>query len=179
MAKSIYALLDDLQTETSVPKVEDKNGNELRKTYGMVSHTLPRTGLPTADQFEDEEKLLAWAEESGVLHACLQSGIQARIIDYRAIFKAMKKDDIWTPDFGQAAVDKAAWTVTKRPKVNNELFIKNRAIYDANMKMAIAMVNTGKMEDEDIIAILTNSCGEEMAEAIIEKINSEVEDSEE
>jgi len=117
MAKSIYALLDDLQTETSVPEITDSEGKVLRKHFGMVKHTLPRAALPTPEQFEDENKLLEWVTESGVLHACLQSGIQARIIDYRAIFKGMKKDDTWTPEFGQANVDKAEWKVTSRPKV--------------------------------------------------------------
>jgi len=115
MAKSIYELLNSLETETSVPKVEDKDGNVVRKSFGMVAHTLPRDGLPTAEEFEDEEKLLAWAEDKGVLHACLQSGVQARIIDYRATFKSMKKDDTWTPEFGQANVDKAKWKVISRP----------------------------------------------------------------
>lgn len=117
MAKSIYALLDDLQTETSVPEIKDAKGNVIRKHYGMVKHTLPRDGLPTAEEFEDEEKLVEWAEEHGVLHACLQSGIQARIIDYRAIFKGMKKDDEWSPEYGQKNVDLAEWSVVKRPKV--------------------------------------------------------------
>ena len=115
MAKSIYALLDDLQTETSVPAVEDKNGNEVRPHYGMVQHTLPRKALPTSEQFEDEDKLLAWAKAAGVLHSALQSGVQARIIDYRAIFKGMKKDDVWAPETGQTKVDTAEWTPVKRP----------------------------------------------------------------
>jgi len=91
MAKSIYALLDDLMTETSVPAVTDKDGKNVREYHGMVRHTFPRSALPTSAQFEDAEELLTWAEDAGVLHACLQSGVQSRIIDYRAIFKGMKK----------------------------------------------------------------------------------------
>ena len=116
MAKSIYDLLDDLQTETSVPEVTDKDGKTIRPHFGMVPHTLPRSALPTSEQFEDEEKLLEWAKETGNLHACLQSGIQARVIDLRAIFKSYKKDEAWSPEYGQANVDNSEWKVVTRPQ---------------------------------------------------------------
>lgn len=116
MAKSIYALLDDLQTETSVPEIKDKNGKTVRPHFGMVEHTFPRESLPTSEQFEDENLLLEWAREKGVLHACLQSGIQSRIIDLRAIFKAYKKDEEWSPEYGQHNVDNAEWKVVTRPQ---------------------------------------------------------------
>ena len=115
MAKSIYALLDDLQTETSVPSITDKDGNEVRPHYGMVKHTMPRHSLPTSEQFENEEQLLDWAKDAGVLHACLQSGVQSRIIDLRAIFKSCKKGETWSPEVGQAKVDNAKWTPVSRP----------------------------------------------------------------
>ena len=51
MAKSIFEILADLTTETSVP--------EMGKT---IEHTIPRSLFPTAEEFENENKLLAWAE---------------------------------------------------------------------------------------------------------------------
>ena len=116
MAKSIYDLLDDLSTETSVPEVTDKNGKVIRSHFGMVPHTFPRSALPTSEEFEDEEKLLAWAQEHDCLHACLQSGIQSRVIDLRAIFKSYKKDEEWSPEYGQANVDNSEWKVVTRPQ---------------------------------------------------------------
>ena len=105
MAKSIYSILEDLRTETSVPE------------HGMVEHTLPAGLLPTAKEFEDSEKLKAWAESNDIIHAVLQKGVQKFLIDLRATFKACKKDEEWTPEMGQKAVDEATWEITKRPKV--------------------------------------------------------------
>jgi hypothetical protein len=105
MAKSIYEILDDLQTETSVP------GD------GTISHTLPRNLLPTGNQFESAEELLAWAKKQGITHAVLQKGVQKFLIELRATFKAVKKDETWTLASGQAAVDDASWKVTSRPNV--------------------------------------------------------------
>jgi hypothetical protein len=105
MAKSIYEILDTLQTETSVP------GD------GTISHTLPRNLLPTGNQFENAGELLAWTEEQGITHAVLQKGVQKFLIELRATFKAVKKDETWTLEGGQAAVDDASWKVTSRPNV--------------------------------------------------------------
>jgi hypothetical protein len=105
MAKSIYSILEDLRTETSVPD------------HGMVEHTLPAELLPTAEEFEDSEKLKEWAEANAITHAVLQKGVQKFLIDLRATFKACKKDETWTVEKGQEAVNKASWDITKRPKV--------------------------------------------------------------
>ena len=110
MAKSIFEVLDTLETETSVPAV-GKN----------VEHTIPRSQFPTAEQFESAELLEAWAKETGNLHACLQSGVQKRLIDIRAIFKSEKKGETWTGETGQAKVDSSEWTVTTRPKTGNKV----------------------------------------------------------
>lgn len=171
MAKSIYALLDDLETETSVPEVKDKNGNVVRKHFGMVSHTLPRESLPTSEEFEDAEKLLAWAKDTGVLHACLQSGIQSRIIDLRAIFKAYKKDEEWSPSYGQDNVDNAEWKVVKRPQKTDKEAVKRQATFDANMAIATAMKSTKGITAKMIKDTLIASCGEDMANEIIDKLS--------
>lgn len=104
MAKSIYDILTDYRTETSVPN------------YGMVAHRLPIDLLPTAEEFEDKDKLINWAESLGVTHACLQKGVQKFLIELRATFKAVKKGEDWTEEKGQAAVDAAEWNITKRPQ---------------------------------------------------------------
>lgn len=167
MAKSIFALLDDLKTETSVPKVEDNDGKVVRKNMGMVAHTLPRKGLPTSKQFENADELLAWAKDAGVLHECLQSGIQARIIDYRAIFKGMKKGNVWSPAFGQKNVDKAKWAVTKRPNMNDKEAIKRQAIFAASLSMAKALAATEAVSEKMLFNTLTASCGADLAKEII------------
>ena len=107
MAKSIFEILDTLETETSVPSV-GKN----------VSQTIPRSQFPTAEQFESPELLEKWARESGHMHAALQSGVQKRLIDIRAIFKSEKKGETWTPESGQKKVDESEWTITERPKAS-------------------------------------------------------------
>ena len=104
MAKSIFSILDDLTTDTSVPD------------HGSVTHTLPRNLLPTAEQFEDADNLLDWAEENEITHACLQKGVQKFLIDLRATFKSVKKDETWDIDKGQKNVDDAEWKITSRPE---------------------------------------------------------------
>ena len=104
MAKSIFSILDDLETDTSVPD------------HGSVTHTLPRNLLPTAEQFEDADNLLDWAEENEITHACLQKGVQKLLIDLRATFKSVKKDEVWDFEKGQKAVNDATWKITNRPE---------------------------------------------------------------
>lgn len=116
MSQSIYELLDSLETETSVPMVKGKDGQILRRDYGMVKHYIPGGMVPTSEEFENEEKLLAWAKVHGVLHQMLQTGIQGRIIELRAKFKSMRKGETWTKEKGQENIDSAEWKVVTRPK---------------------------------------------------------------
>lgn len=172
MAQSIYELLDSLSTETSVPAVKDKDGNILRKDQGLVEHTIPRKLLPTSAEFEDENALLNWAKENGVLHQALQTGIQGRIIELRAIFKSMKKGEVWTADNGQAKVNSSEWKVVHRPKVGGQSNeeIKNQAIFEANLKMAKAMKGTPGVTTEMIITIISANCKPDMVNSIMEAI---------
>jgi len=158
MAKSIYDILNDLETETSVPD------------FGILKHTLPRELLPTAEQFEDSEQLLEWAKDNDCIHSALQKGIQKFIIDLRATFKAVKKDEKWDIEKGQKAVNNAKWTITKRPNVNDKETIKRQAIFDANMNMAKALNDTEGVTEEMILTTLTASCGAELAKEIIDKL---------
>ena len=159
MAKSIFETLDSLQTETSVPVVG--------KT---IEHSLPRSLFPTAETFEDSEKLLAWANENNFTHALLQQGIQKGLIDCRAKFKSCKKDETWTPEMGQAAVDCMKWETVQRPKENNIAKIKGQAELDAGIKLAKAMKDA-KVNDAVILASLTPVYGEETAKMIIASID--------
>lgn len=132
MAQSIFVTLDTLKTETSVPAVGE-----------MVSHTLPRSIFPTSEQFADEQKLVAWATENGCLHACLQKGIQAKLIDARATFKATKKGVTWTPEIGQANVDAMKWEAAERPAT-------------AKTDEQKALEAMAKLSPEQLAAILAN-----------------------
>jgi len=114
MAQSIYITLDTLKTETSVPEVQDKDGNIIRKNLGNVAHTLPRKHYPTSLIFDDENQFLAWAQEHGCLLALLQSGINDWLISDRAAFKRMVKGT-WTTEIGQNSVDNRKWMVSTKP----------------------------------------------------------------
>lgn len=110
MAKSIFEILADLTTETSVPGYGD-----------AVAHTIPRKLFPEPEIFEDGNKLLDWAEENGYTHALLQQGLQKGLIDIRAKFKSCKKNDVWSTSYGQANVDSHKWEVTERPKSGDKV----------------------------------------------------------
>ena len=159
MAKSIFEILDDLTTETSVP-VTGKN----------VEHTLPRKLFPTGEQFESAEQLLAWANENNYTHALLQMGLQKGLIDCRATFKSCKKDDVWSAEYGQANLDKMAWTITERPKQGGTAKIKAEAEFNAGKNMAAAMKLTG-IDTTVILASLTAVYGEETAKKIVDSLN--------
>ena len=146
MAKSIYALLDDLATETSVPSVQDKDGKELRRHYGMVKHTLPREKLPTSEQFENESELLVWAQDNNVLHSCLQKGVKAHVIDCRAVLKAVQKDITWTPESGQENLDNFKWAVMKRPEAKID---SKKAVDQARYTDCFNAISTGLHQGKD------------------------------
>ena len=139
-SQSIYVTLDILRTETSVPGQNPK----------MQSHTLPRSAFPTSEQFEHADKLEAWARETGVMHACLQKGIQKHLIDIRAAFKACKKADTWSPAYGQANVDAYEWTVTTRPVVKAD---KQAIQAQANITAGVTLVGILKAQGMPLDAI--------------------------
>jgi len=130
MAKSIYEILNDLTTSTSVPG----HGDE-------IEHTIPARLFPDDKTFEDADALLAWANEEGYTHALLQKGLQKGLIDARATFKACKKTDKWSPEYGQKNVDAMEWSVTKRPI---------SGMSDENKALSIL----GKMSPEEIAELM-------------------------
>ena len=147
MAKSIFEILADLTTETSVP--------EMGKT---IEHTIPRCLFPTAEEFENEEKLLNWARANGYVHSLLQMGLQKGLIDVRAKFKSCKKDDTWSPEYGQANVDSYKWEITERPNAAANKKV-SEAVLAVGRKMVDAMRATGQPE-EIIFAALSGVYGE-------------------
>lgn len=170
MAKSIFETLDSLQTETSVPEIKEKDGKVIRKNMGNVEHSLPRSLFPVAETFEDSEKLLAWANENNFTHALLQAGIQKGLIDCRAKFKACKKDEEWTAEMGQTAVDGMKWEITQRPKGDSNAKVKAQAELGAGIKLAHAMKEV-KVKDGVILASLTPVYGEKIAKEILASLS--------
>ena len=141
MAKSIFAILDDLTTETSVPGF----GAE-------IQHTIPRNLFPTSEIFESEDKLLDWARNNNCLHALLQMGLQKGLIDCRAKFKSCKKNDTWSESYGQANVDSHEWTITERPNAKAANAI-SKAVVEKGVEMAKAMILAGVPEDSILMAL--------------------------
>ena len=110
MAKSIFEILGDLTTETSVPG------------YGAeVPHTIPRRLFPTPEIFDDADALLEWSDNNGYTHALLQAGLQKGLIDLRARFKACKKTETWSPELGQKQVDAHKWETVTRGKSTDKV----------------------------------------------------------
>lgn len=157
MAKSIYAILNDLETTTSVPGFGDE-----------IAHTIPAELFPDDKVFENSESLLEWAETSGFTHALLQKGIQKGLIEVRAAFKSCKKNDDWTETYGQNNVDAMTWDVVNRPNQGGSKAIL-AAKLEAGIQMAKAMKSAG-LDDSLILTSLMPVYGDNGAEAIMEAI---------
>jgi hypothetical protein len=104
--KSTYETLNAQTTDTSVPHYSNDN----------VEHNLPAGMFPDGETYVDASRLEQWARETGNMHSLLQLGVQQGLIKVRATFKSVKKDDVWTPDYGQANVDAWDWPVQGKPK---------------------------------------------------------------
>jgi hypothetical protein len=157
MAKSIYEILNDLTTTTSVPGFGDE-----------IEHTIPANLFPDDKTFEDKDALLEWSEDNGFTHALLQKGIQKGLIDARATFKVCKKNDTWSPEYGQKNVDAMKWETTNRPNQSGGKAVL-AAKLTAGIDMAKAMRSAG-LDDKIILASLTPVYGKDGAEAIMEGI---------
>ena len=154
MAKSIFEILGDLQTETSVPGYGDS-----------IAHTIPRKLFPTPEVFENKESLLNWAEENGYTQALLQQGLQKGLIDCRARFKACKKNETWNESLGQANVDSHKWEITERPNAAANKKV-SEAVLAVGRKMVDAMRATGQPE-EIIFAALSGVYGEAVTKELL------------
>jgi hypothetical protein len=169
MAKSIYETLETLETETSVPEIK-KDGVLLRKNYGMVSHKLPENILPTVEQFETPGRLLEFFQGIGKVHEALQKAVQAKIIDIRADFKAMPTEGDWSPEVGQAKVDKSEWTFVKRPgqAVNKKV---DQARFNDCMSLIVTLT-ASKMKAEKITEAAEKIYGNEIVTACLNMIKN-------
>ena len=103
MSESIYTILANGNTMTAV------------KNEGDYSMDLPDS-MPSPDQFQDAEALQEWAENNGVMHSCLQKGIQKHLIDLRAKFRQVKKDEDWDHGTAQDNVNATEWDIVLPPK---------------------------------------------------------------
>ena len=138
-SQSIFTLLDNLETETSVPGQMPK----------MQKHSLPREQFPSSRQFEDEDSLVEWARKTGCLHSVLQKGVQKHLIDCRARFKACKKTETWSNEMGQRQVDAFGWEIMTRPQVKVTVSdIQAAANIKAGTVMVTVLRSQGKSDDE-------------------------------
>lgn len=162
MAKSIFEILSDMQTETTVPFMgTDKDGKTI-----LVPHTIPEDLFPTDLEFEDPELLLSWAEENNHTFALLQRGIAKTLIEVRAIFKAPKKGkdkspDTWTPEMGQANVNKMEFTHMKRPNQSNNGQAVAKAVLAETVANMQLMIDAAGLTEEKIADVLLEKFNQE------------------
>ena len=105
MAESIYTLLDNRSVLTPV------NGKD-------YNHSLPASLFPTSEQFGDDTKLVAWADENGYTAKLIQKGLQKGIIEVRAAFKACKKTETWSEELGEKNLASMEWSTVTRPQTS-------------------------------------------------------------
>jgi len=161
MAKSIFEILDDLQTETSVPGQSPK----------MQPHVINRNQLPDSKIYEDEDALLDWFRNNNCLHAGLQKAVRSHLIDLRAAFKACKKADTWSNSYGQANLDAYTWDLHKRPNLKGSKASIDQARYADCMK-AIASSLQGGLAPEMIHTVLDPVYGAEMITTCLDAIQN-------
>lgn len=162
MSRSTYETLNAMATETSVPHYSKE----------LVPHTLNPEIFPDGDTFLDGEKLEAWTREKGVMTAVLQQGIKAGIISVRAAFKTKKKNKEWTPETGQAQVDKWKWTEASKPsKKDNSAEAHKKGHMDAGYSMAMSMKKV-KLANKTILAALLPVYGEDISNEIMDQIKA-------
>jgi len=155
MAESIYTQLDNGKVITPVDG----------KDY---THSLPLHLFPSAEQFEDADKLIAWADENDFTAKLIKKGLQKAIIEVRAVFKACKKDATWTEEMGIAQVNKMQWESVDRPNQGGGKAV-TAAKLEAGINMARAMKAAGIGLDM-ILASLTPVYGEAGSKVIMAEI---------
>ena len=155
MAESIYT---QLENQAVVTPVDGKD----------YIHPLPFGLFPTNEQFEDKAKLIAWAKEIGKEAELIQSGLQKKIIEVRAVFKSTKKDEIWTEAKGLENVAKMEWKTVDRPNSGGGKAVL-AAKLQAGFEIAQAMKDN-KASQELLIMALTPTYGTEGAQAIIDAL---------
>jgi hypothetical protein len=155
MAESIYTQLENQSVTTPV---DGKDYN----------HPLPDGLFPTAEIFENDEKLIAWANENKFTAKLIQKGLQKGIIEVRACFKSCKKDDVWSESYGLDNLAKMEWKSVDRPNQSGGKAIA-AAKLEAGINMAQAMAKAG-IDENMILASLTPVYGDDGASAIMKAI---------
>jgi len=148
MSESIYVQLEKGKIITPV------NG----KDYETV---LPTAIFPTAEQFGNKENLLAWANENDFAYELIQKGLQKAIIEVRAVFKAVKKDELWTVGNAQINVNKMKWEKVDKPNSGGN----GKAISTARYNDCLGMIGNlaaNKMPKEQIRLIVVPIYGDDM-----------------
>ena len=114
MSESIFIVLANRKTTTSVPALgKDEKGKTIKEIQSLPNHLFPNDKV-----FEDKEALIAWATENDTLFPLLQMGLQSGLIDARAKFKFVGKNDVWTSEYGQNNVNNMKWKPVKRPEAS-------------------------------------------------------------
>ena len=143
-SQSIFITLATLKTKTSVPGEDPK----------MQAHTLVRDLYPTAEEFENAEKLLVWADSKKVTHSALQLGVKQFLVLNRACFKACKKADTWSVEYGQKNSDAFTWPVQEKPSENKgSKMAVDQARYNDCMSSIANGLKAGMTKDQ-IVAML-------------------------
>lgn len=156
MSESIYTQLEKGKIITPV------NG----KDYTTV---LPVDLFPTAEQFGNKEMLLAWAKEQDNEYELIQKGLQKAIIEVRATFKAVKKDETWQEATAQANVDKMKWAVVEKPNSGG----KEKAVSTARYNDCLGMIGNlaaAKMDKAAIRKIVVPIYGDDMVAEVFQAL---------
>jgi len=162
--QSIYETLATRTTETSVPAMgKDEQGKTI-----LVPHTIPKNLFPSDKVFENKDDLIEWADERDYLFPLLQMGLQSGLIDIRAKFKACRKEDTWSPEYGQDNINKHEWTPCKRPNQGGKVSL-DKVRFEDCMAMIAKLTTTG-MDFNTIREMTTGIYGEEIVNAIIETL---------
>lgn len=156
--KSTYETLNAQSTDTSVPHYSKDN----------VEHNLPAGMFPDGETYVDASRLEQWARETGNMHSMLQLGVQQGLIKVRAAFKSVKKDDVWTPEYGQANVDAWKWPVQNKPSQGGSKAVAQARYNDC--MAAVANSAQAKLTRKQISAILLAVYGEETLTACLDAI---------
>ena len=164
MSESIFTILGNGQSVTKV------------KGYGDYNMTLPAT-MPTPEEFSSATELAIWADDNGVMHSCLQKGVQKHLIDLRAKFRGVKKDESWQVDTAQKNVDESEWGVVT-PVASGKVDQARQAGHlAAGLAMAGAMKAAG-LDDAMILAALVPVYGADIAASIMEELAEQAEQEE-
>lgn len=143
MAQSMYEIVETGKIEVN------HNGED-------VDFIIPNWLKNASGKLENEDELLAWAKEEGILHALLHSGISDEIIGLRAEIRPNDKKDasgnavkvslIKDAEKAQKRADAYKPRVKTRPGTGGS-GVKNKAEIDTLTKVCKAMREAGLTDE--------------------------------